>query len=178
MAGYDVAKIKSLVAACKKHRATNSEKGEAMADLVEYMFTAADGIALIKRGLLDVDGSGEIDLVFSNDVFVSQMMTPGITVFIECKNEARKIGATQVRTFASKLNDHNQPLGVMVTAKGLSGGPRTHAHAVVTTELSKGRTIVVLTLDDLALITHSKDLVALVHARRQELEVQRHYSSI
>ncbi len=33
-------------------------------------------------------------------------------------------------------------------------------------------------LDDLVLITQSKDLVALVYARRQEFEVQRHHSSI
>lgn len=178
MGAYDSAALAGLIAACSKRGSSNHAKGEALADIVEYLFTEADGVELIERSLLDADGSGEIDFVFANDPFVSGMLTWGVTIFVECKNEARKIGASQVRTFASKLNDHNQPLGVMITAKGLSGTQRSHAHAIVSNELGQGRTIIVMTLSDIANFTHTDDLVALFRARRQELEVQRHYSSI
>lgn len=178
MGAYNPVVLAGLITGCSKQGSSNHVKGEALADLVEYLFTEADGVELIERSLLDADGSGEIDFVFANNPFLSGMQTSNITIFVECKNEARKIGAAQVRTFASKLNDHNQPLGVMITTKGLSGAQRTHAHAVVSSELGHGRTIVVITLSDIANFTHSGDLVTLFRARRQELEVQRHYASI
>lgn len=98
MGAYDPARLADLIAACIKKGASNHTKGESLADLVEYLFTEVAGVELVERSLLDADGSGEIDFVFANDPFVSRMATWNVTIFVECKNEARKIGASQVRT--------------------------------------------------------------------------------
>jgi hypothetical protein len=81
--------------------------------------------------------------------------------------------------FASKLRDHNQPFGVMVSSKGLSGKSRnTNAHQVVSQELGHGRTIVVVTLDELASLQSTDQLLNLVRDRWRELEVNRRYTTI
>lgn len=179
MGAYDVKKLKGLVIACQAKGLSNHDKGEALADLVEYVFTEVPGVNLQDRSFLEHDRSGEIDFIFENDPFESRLATSGVTVIVECKNEGRAIGAAQVRVFASKLRDHNQPFGVMVTSKGLSGRARnTHAHQEVTVELSHGRTIVVVTLDDIRTLRTTDQFVALLKDRWRELELNRRYTSI
>ena len=108
----------------------------------------------------------------------------GVTLHFECKNESRRISAAQIRVFASKLQDRNQPIGIMVSHTGLSGrasgraGTRMHAHGVVANELHHGRTIVVLSLDDVAGLIDSDDLVELCVERQVELETYGIYNSI
>lgn len=179
MPAYDPAVLAPLIGACKKKGMNNRGKGETLADVVEYVFSVVPGVDLLERSYLEHDGSGEIDFIFANDPYQSRLATSGVTVFIECKNEARAIGAAQVRVFASKLRDHNQPFGIMVSSKGLSGKARnTHGHQEVAQELSHGRTIVVVTLDELSSLLNTDQLVALVKSRWQELEVKRRYTSI
>lgn len=177
MGAYDGAVVAKLARACR--RATgNHAKGEAMADLVEYMFGMLDGLTLRKRGHLAADGSGEIDFVFANDPKLCRLPLFNVTLFVECKNEAIKIGAAQVRIFGSKLGERNQRVGVMVTKKGLSGSRFTHGHKIVSDELRQGRSIVVISLDDLEQMTHTTQLEELFHARLEELEFEGSYTTI
>jgi hypothetical protein len=174
---YDVAAVAKLCQECRAS-ARNKSKGEAMADLTQHVFSAIDGLQLIERGLLSEDKSTEIDLIYGNSPQFSGMPTSGVTIFVECKNERRKISASQVRNFGAKLRTRNQRFGIMVTATGLSGGSRSHAHAAVAQELADGRTIVVITMADIKSLQSPDDLVALCVARCQELEVYCTYKSI
>lgn len=177
MAAYDVAHIKDLADACRKAKG-NHAKGEALADLVEYMFSTIDGVDVIKRGHLAVDGSGEIDFVFRNSPHKSGLLTFNVTLHLECKNEKRKIGAAQVRVFGSKLGERNQRIGVMVSRLGLSGSRASHGHKLVSDELARGRSIVVLTVADFESMSSTDDMVALFNARLEELEFNGHYQSV
>jgi hypothetical protein len=177
MATYDTTKVTALVQQCRTATG-NHAKGEAMADLVEYAFGLLDGITLKKRGHLAADGSGEIDFVFAHDPKLGRLPLFNVTLFVECKNEATKIGAPQVRIFGSKLGERNQRVGVMVTRKGLSGSRFTHAHKIVSDELRQGRSIVIITLDDLEQMTDTPQLEELFHARLEELEFQGSYTTI
>ena len=100
-----------------------------MANLVAHIFGAIPGVQLRHREFLAPDKTSEIDLVFRNQPQVSGLFD-GVTLHMECKNERRRISAEQVRVFASKLRDRNQPVGVMISRTGLAGRPggKTHAH--------------------------------------------------
>jgi hypothetical protein len=150
-----------------------------MADLVAYLFEQIPGVQLRYREFLASDKASEIDLVFRNQPQVSGLFD-GVTLHMECKNERRKIGAEQVRVFASKLRDRNQPVGVMISRTGLSGRPgfKTHGHWQVGTELTTGRSIVVLALADLRALSDTDRLVDLCVERRFELEAFGTYNSI
>jgi len=177
VAAYDPVKLSDLAAACLK-AVGNHAKGEAMADLVEYVFTEVPGVLLVERSHTYPDNTAEVDFIFSNKPYVSLLPTHGVTVFIECKNEARKISASQVRVFGSKLGDRAQRFGVMVTRQGLSGKGMSSAHGAIVRELQHGRSIVVLTLPELAALLVSDDLVALCEARLMELESKGTYVTI
>jgi Restriction endonuclease len=181
MTAYDATELARLV---EQVRATargrsNHAKGAAMADLVAHVFGQVPGVELRHREFLDQDRSSEIDLVFRNQPQVSGLFD-GVTLLVECKNEARPISTAEVRIFGSKLAERNQPVGVMITRAGLSGQSRnkTAAHGTVGLELANGRTIVVLTLQDLEGLCDSNQFVNLCTERRFELEAFRTYNSI
>ena len=69
MALYDVGKLAELVAnvgTSARLRNNNKAKGDAMADLVAYIFGEVLGLELRHRSLVAPDGTSEIDLVFRN----------------------------------------------------------------------------------------------------------------
>ncbi len=177
MVAYDAVKLADLCSKCASARG-NHAKGETMADLVEYAFSQVSGLTLRHRGYTYPDHTAEIDLVFSNRPFISQLPTSGVTLFVECKNEARKIAATQVRSFSSKLRDRNQRMGLMVSRTGLSGRNATHAHGVIAREMQDGHSILVLTMADLSPLVSTDDLVRLCQERLEELEYQGTYTSL
>jgi hypothetical protein len=181
MTAYDrtlLAKLVTQVESTGQHR-TNRAKGSAMADLVAYLFEQIPGVQLRHREFLAPDKTSEIDLVFRNQPQISRLFD-GVTLHMECKNERRSISAEQVRVFASKLRDRNQPVGVMISRTGLAGRPgtKTHAHGLVGFELACGRSIVVLALADLIGLDDTDRLVDLCVERRFELEAFGTYNSI
>ena len=115
MTSYDhsvLANLLALVESTGRH-GTNQTKGSAMADLVAYLFAQIPGVELRYREFLAPDKTSELDLVFRNQPLVSGLFD-GVTLHMECKNERRKISAEQIRVFASKLRDRNQPVGVFL----------------------------------------------------------------
>ena len=181
MTTYDHTMLADLVARVESmgRHGTNSAKGSAMANLVAYLFEQIPGVQLRHREFLAPDKTSEIDLVFRNQPQVSGLFD-GVTLHMECKNERRKIGPEQVRVFASKLRDRNQPVGVMISRTGLSGrlGFKTHGHGQVGIELATGRSVVVLALADLGGLDDTGMLVDLCIERRFELEAFGTYNSI
>lgn len=177
MPPYVAEQLADLVTACEI-AASNQDKGESMANLVEYVFRQVPGITRTYRGFIEPDGTAEIDLIFRHNLLLSGFGIPQITLIMECKNEARKISAEQVTRFATKLRNHNQPIGFIISAKGLSGKGSTYAHGEVHSELAQGRTIVILTLHDLRTLTTTEELIALCETRLHELEVWRTYRTI
>ena len=181
MSTYDQIVLADLIARVEStgRHGTNSAKGSAMANLVAYLFVQIPGVQLRHREFLAPDKTSEMDLVFRNQPQVSGLFD-GVTLHMECKNEQRKIGPEQVRVFASKLRDRNQPVGMMISRTGLSGRPRfkTHGHGQVGIELTTGRSVVVLALADLRGLDDTDTLVDLCIERRFELEAFGTYNSI
>lgn len=177
MPGFHKPTLDKLIASVETAN-TNDTKGSSMADLVEYVFGEVPGITCTSRSFTEPDRTDEIDLVFQHSFLLSGLAIPQITLIVECKNEARKISAAHVTRFATKLRDRNLPVGFMISRTGLSGTRSTHAHGAVRTELSHGRTIVILTLEDLRYLVGTDELLTLCEGRRHELEVWRTYTSV
>jgi hypothetical protein len=181
MTAYDRTVLAELIARVEStgRHGTNQSKGSTMANLVAHIFGEIPGIQLRHREFLAPDKTSEIDLVFRNQPLVSGLFD-GVTLHMECKNERRRISAEQVRVFASKLRDRNQPVGLMISRTGLSGRPggKTHAHGIVGSELATGRSIVVLGMVDLVELNDTDSLVDLCIERRFELEAYGTYNSI
>ena len=135
-------------------------------------------VSLYARDVKDEDGAQEIDLCFSHFHFLSIIPIPDVTFMVECKNEAKKSSAAQVREFGSKLRTRNLPIGIIVTAAGLSGRQGTHGHAAVRDELACGVAIIVVTADEVASLSSVLDLSSLLIDRLNELRTYRGYRSV
>jgi hypothetical protein len=125
-------------------------------------------VTLIERSHTYPDDTAEVDFIFGNRYYISRLPTTGVTLFVECKNEARKISAAQVRVFGTKLRDR----------KGLSGKNLSYAHGAIAREMQDSRSIVVITLADLQNLTDSDSLVVLCERRLEELEANGTYRTI
>jgi hypothetical protein len=178
MTAYDPKLLAKLNDACSSAK-SNAQKGAALADLVEYVLSEVPGLSVRERSSVDPSGGAEYDFLFNNVWFDSHLPHEvGVILFVECKNEKRKISAEQVRDFSVKLRDRGKPLGLMVSSAGLAGRGRTHAHDAIIKELAQGRYIVVLLRSELAALSQPEEFVALFTERLAELVGQGQYTSI
>lgn len=177
MTTYGLEFLGTLHRACKIARGS-AAKGAALEELVEHVFSQVPSVRLYARDVKDHDGAQEIDLSFSHLHFISLIPIPDVTFMVECKNEAKKTSAAQVREFGSKLRSRSLPIGIIVTAAGLSGRSRTHGHAAIRDELASGVAIIVVTTRELALLHGTQDLSSLLTNRLNELRTYRGYESV
>ena len=178
MSSFQPQMLAALCVACSRTRGSVA-RGSALEDLVEYLFTCVPSVQLYERDVKDDSGAQEIDLVFSHYQSISLLPMPDVTAIVECKNERRKTSSDQVRSFGSKLRSRSLSVGILVTASGLSGSKRTHAHSSIRDELGLGVSIIVATLEDLCKITSMPDdFSRLLTERINELRTHRTYLSI
>lgn len=154
------------------------ERGRALEDLVEFIFSKIPSVKLYQRDVKDEDGAQEIDLVFSHYPAISGMPISDITILVECKNEASRASSNQIREFGSKLRTRSLPVGVFVTAHGLAGTRGKSAHAAIRDELALGSAIIVILSSELVNLESHDELVALLTNRLLELRTLRGYHSI
>jgi hypothetical protein len=126
----------------------------------------------------DESGAQEVDLVFTHLHSVSRLPISDVTIIVECKNEATRTSAHQVREFGSKLRSRALNIGILVTSAGLSGGRGTAVHSAIRDELQAGVAIIVVTAAELGDLNTSDDLVQLLTERLSELRTYRGYRSI
>jgi hypothetical protein len=179
MNGYDPTQLKTLLDACASATSAHA-RGSALEDLVQNVFAATPSVKLYMRDVKDQDGTQEVDLIFSHLQHISSFPIPDVTIIIECKNEKRKSTSEQITRFGTKLKSRNAKIGIFVTAAGLSGKikPAAAAHAAIRDELSAGASIIVVTAAELATLTSSDDLAALLRDRLLELHTYRNYQSL
>lgn len=176
---FDPARLKGLLGACHTARSSHA-RGAALEDLVQHVFTSVPSVELFRRDVRDQSGAQEVDLVFSHYVGTSSLPMPDVTIIVECKNERRKSTSDQITRFAAKLRTRSANVGIFVTAAGLSGNirPETAAHAAIRDELAGGISIIVVTAEELAALSSSDEVVALLRGRLLELRTFRSYHSI
>ena len=87
--------------------------------------------------------------------------------FVECKNWSGGVDGKAVRDFAVKLADRCLQVGVLVSANGITGKPRsrngpTSAYLEIALQQVQNRRIVVVTLDQLRVVKTPSELETLL----------------
>jgi hypothetical protein len=84
---------------------SSAEKGRALENLMEIVFSSISGLEVIEKRVITQDE--EIDLHIKNSVvgtFWTSLTSPSF--FAECKNWSGKVGAAEVRDFEMKIINH------------------------------------------------------------------------
>ena len=101
--------------------ATTHQKGQALEDLLAYIFEKFSGVKLIERNAHVADVSEEIDLIFWNDRLPNGLpFLPNIMMF-ECKNWSQPVGSAAVVYFVNKIRQRHLEFGFLVAANGVTG---------------------------------------------------------
>jgi len=96
-------------------------KGQALENLLAYVFEKFPGVRLIERNTHVVAGSEEIDLIFWNDRAPNGLpFLPNIMMF-ECKNWSHPVGSAAVVYFINKIRQRHLDFGFLIAANGVTG---------------------------------------------------------
>ncbi len=157
---------------------TATSKGRKLQDLMEYLLSQIPGLTIINRNTLDTARSEEKDLWLKHDPRLSGLPFADLAVPVECKNERTRASAAYIREFATKIRDSGGFDGLFVAKAGLAGSAGYSAHSAITSELSHGIRITVITGEDIAALRSAEDLIALLQDRYTELRLFQTYKSI
>ncbi len=161
------------VADCRTATDTKA-KGEALEELVSWVFGQIPGLRCVARNTFSEDGSQEIDISFWNDRVAGGLPSLADSLPVECKNWTGPVGAAEVAWFVWKLARGGAVEGVFIAAEGVTGNSerRSHAWAVLQWAKQLGFRIVMLSLDDLEKLQTSEQLVKLIQDRLVALTTQ------
>lgn len=174
---YEPDQLRELHRVCQTARGSKA-RGDALEDLVEHVFVRVPSVSLFRRDVKDDNGEQEVDLVFTHLNSISSLPIQDAVIIVECKNERKKTDPEQINHFAMKLRTRALPIGILVTAAGISGGRGRYGHAAITTALSTGVAIIVVESVELIRLGDSSDLVNLLVLRLTELRTFRGYRSV
>ena len=90
---------------------TTKAKGDALEDLIEYVFGEIPGLVLPTRNSRDPGGVAEIDVAFWNDGHDDGLRQFDRLIAIECKNWDTAVGYAEIVLFKEKLRARGQTLG-------------------------------------------------------------------
>ena len=162
--------------------ASSTERGNALEDLICYVFGQVPGISVTRRNQKNVFQTEEIDVAFWNDGFPEGFFfLPNIVLvkcylsarLHKCKNWSQKVGSAQLSWFDAKLRSRGLSFGVLIASQGITGNPGelTAAHSIVAGALREGRRLVVITSEELTRLQDSSQLIYLVKEKLCDLAV-------
>ena len=153
--------------------ASSTERGNALEDLICYVFGQVPGISVTRRNQKNVFQTEEIDVAFWNDGFPEGFFFLPNIVLVECKNWSQKVGSAQLSWFDAKLRSRGLSFGVLIASQGITGNPGelTAAHSIVAGALREGRRLVVITSEELTRLQDSSQLIYLVKEKLCDLAV-------
>lgn len=151
--------------------ASTTERGDALEDLIVYLFESIPGISDTHRKMRNPGNAGEIDVAFWNDGPPDGLRGFDPFVLVECKNWTSRVGYEEVVVFHEKLASRGRSFGIIVAASGVTGDAesRTAAHHALFSYLRTGREIVVLTRCEIERLVDTDDLVRLLIKKRLAL---------
>jgi hypothetical protein len=151
--------------------ASTTERGDALEDLIVYLFELIPGISDTHRKVRNPGNVGEIDVAFWNDGIVDGLRGFDTFILIECKNWSSPVGYEEIVVFHDKLASRGRSFGIMVAASGVTGDAtsRSAAHHALFSYLRAGREIVVLTRCEIEQLADTAELVRLLIKKRLAL---------
>jgi len=152
---------------------TTLEQGQALEDLVCYIFERVPGIEVAKRNVLNTFRTEEIDVAFWNSRQRNGLYFLPNIVLVECKNWSQPIGSQEVGYFVQRLQNRGRDHGILVAANGITGSAedRDRAHYEIAMALGRGFHVLVLTRAEIETLTDTSQLVRLLKEKLCELAV-------
>ncbi|WP_269855169.1 restriction endonuclease [Streptomyces sp. RPT161] len=166
MTDYSATEIQGCIAKGLDKSLTAQARGDALEDLFCYLLEALPGVTA-NRKVVDRFKSCEVDLVVANIREARWLKTYPTFFLVECKNWDKPVNSQSVLAFAGKLEMRYVELGVLVAANGITGDKEdlASAHHIIEVQQSKGRRIVVVTLDHLRQVKTTEDFEVLLRDR-------------
>ena len=157
------------------HARTKAAKGNALEELVCYLFDLIPGVTVTVRDQKDPAQSQEIDVAVRNGRAAGGLIATDFPemILIECKNWTAKVTSMEVAWFYTKLRLRGLPFGILVASKGITGDRQdlTNAHSIISLALRDKCSIVVITRQEIEAITHTDDLVRQLETKLCQLAV-------
>jgi len=152
---------------------TDDAKGEALEDLVEHLFAPVPGIALVRRNLMSVFRSEELDMVLHNVWHPQGLTSLNLFIPVECKSCLHPISGRDLDWFISKIRRRTLDMGILVASHGITGDAAelTAAHDIAASALKDGIRLVVITRRDIEKLTSTEELVTLIQTRLCDLVI-------
>lgn len=171
----DVTELQRQVAFCRAAAPNTKEKGDRLESLMIWLLSHVPGFRAELRNEYSADGSQEVDVIFSNTKDFNGFPSFDGIIFGECKNWARPVDSSDVAWFDWKMRLGNVHHGFLFAAQGITANRdrRGRAGNIISTALRDGRTIMVITLDDLMNIQSTEDLLKLIKNKILFLSIQR-----
>lgn len=146
---------------------TTTGKGQALEDLICYIFGKVPGVSVIKRNEPSAFNDEEIDVLFWNEKHNRGLYFLPCVFIAECKNWSRPVGSRGVTTFKSTLKSRGCDHGILVATNGISGTsePLTEAHHQIAMALSEMFHILVITREEIEALSDTDGLVELLQRR-------------
>lgn len=147
--------------------ATRTEKGEALQNLICYIFGRVPGVSVIGDHELSAFNDEEIDVLIWNRRDARGFYFLPCIFLVECKNWSNAVGSRGVVTFKSTLRSRGCDHGILVAANGISGNsePPTEAYHEIAMALSEMLHILVITREDIEALRDTNGLVELFQKR-------------
>jgi hypothetical protein len=170
MPALDLIRLGALFAAVDAAIETH-DKGRAFEDLIAELFAQIPGMEIIARNVLNVFDTEEIDIALWNDQHAEGLYFLPYQLFVECKNWSHAVGSAEVAYFIARLGERGSDYGFLFAANGVTGDPGdlTRAHFQISSALSRGKKVIVITRADVEQLTTTEDFVRLVKQRLCQL---------
>lgn len=152
---------------------TPREKGKVLEDFICYVFEKIPGITVSRRNQLNAFLTEEIDIAFWNEQKPNGFHFLHNIILVECKNWSNSVGTSEVSYFIQKVQNRGLPYGILIAANGITGSSVevNRAHQEISLALSKGLSIIVITLDEIMRLETTNDLIQIFKEKLCELVV-------
>lgn len=160
---YSRDRIEAYVAVGQDKTQFTKARGDALEELICYLLSELPGIKVL-RNARDPFQSQEIDITVANAGLSTWMRLFPALILIECKNWDDHVGVSAVTDFIFKLMAKYVEVGIIVAANGITGDPEdlTAAYQRIAIAQSKGRRVLVITMEDLKNIKTTEDFEELL----------------
>jgi hypothetical protein len=146
------------------------EKGEALEDVVTYLFTNYENYFAVRQSVRSRTSELDIHLWFKpgDDPLLRKF---GEEIIVECKNWRQAVGKPEINDLAGDMVARKCKTGILVSRKGITGKDFNDAagQRLVWFHSEFNLIILILTLSDIKSITGGKDLVDLLKEKYLEL---------
>lgn len=150
---------------------TTTGKGQALEELICYIFKKVPGITIAKRNPLSYFESEEIDIAFWNERHRTGLNFLPNVILVECKNWNSAVGSSEVDWFISKIRRHGRDFGILVAMNGITGSREelNRAHNIVASALAEKIEIVIISRSEIEQLSSTELLVKLIKEKLCEL---------